>query len=225
MPLPAGLTYFTPTLPLFVFDAPEPGPVAIVQAGIHGDEIAGVHALAEMLEAGVRPTHGRLVFVPVMNPPAYRARERMAPGGLDLNRCFPGDAEAPEPERRLARRFMDLVLDEAPAIVVTLHESHKRYDAQVVPSFGQTIVYGVQPRPAIVDRTIAALNETATADEHWSPQHYPVATSSTEVIVAATGCVGLCVETWMGFAERRRIDMQRQVVELLLADIGVRGVG
>jgi len=56
-------------------------------------------------------------------------------------------------------------------------------------------------------------------------QHYPVATSSTEVIVAANGCVGLCIETWMGFAERRRIDMQRQVVELLLADIGVRGVG
>jgi len=56
-------------------------------------------------------------------------------------------------------------------------------------------------------------------------QHYPVATSSTEVIVAATGCVGLCIETWMGFAERRRIDMQRQVVELLLADIGVRRVG
>jgi len=56
-------------------------------------------------------------------------------------------------------------------------------------------------------------------------QHYPVATSSTEVIVAATGCVGLCIETWMGFAERRHIDMQRQVVELLLADIGVRRVG
>jgi hypothetical protein len=49
-----------------------------------------------------------------------------------------------------------------------------------------------------------------------------VATSSTEVIVAATGCVGLCVETWMGFPEARRVEMQRAVVELLLADIGVR---
>lgn len=222
MPLPAGLTHFTPTLPLFVFDAPEPGPVAIVQAGIHGDEVAGVHALAELLEAELRPTHGRLVVVPVMNPAAYRARERMAPGGLDLNRCFPGDADAPEPERRLARRFMDLVLDEAPALVVTLHESHKRYDPAVVPSFGQTIVYGVQPRPPIVDRTIDTLNRTASEAERWAPQHYPVATSSTEVIVEATGCVGLCIETWMGFPERRRIDMQRQVVELLLADIGVR---
>lgn len=224
MPLPSGLTHFAPTLPLFVFDAPEPGPVALVQAGIHGDEIAGVHALAELLEEDFRPTHGRLIVVPVMNPPAYRARERKAPGGLDLNRCFPGDAAAPEREHRLARRFMDLVLDEKPALVVTLHESHKRYDPAVVPSFGQTIVYGVQPRPAIVDRTIAALNATATEEEHWAPQYYPVATSSTEVIVEATGCVGLCIETWMGFGERRRIDMQRQVVELLLADLGVRCV-
>jgi len=221
MPLPSGVTFFGPTIPLHVFDEPEPGPTAIVQAGIHGDEIAGVHALAELLEEGIRPTHGRLIVVPVMNPPDDRVRERMAPGGLDLNRCFPGDADAPERERRLARRFMDLVLDEKPAMVVTLHESKKRYDPAVVPSFGQTIVYGVDPRPAIVDRTIAALNLDASEAEHWAPQFYPVATSSTEVIVEATGCIGLCIETWMGFEEPRRIAMQRRVVELLLADIGV----
>jgi hypothetical protein len=224
MPLPSGISWFAPTLPLFVFDAPEPGPTALVQAGIHGDEVAGVHALSELLEEELRPTHGRLIVVPVMNPPAYRARERKAPGGLDLNRCFPGDASAPERENRLARRFMDLVLDERPALVVTLHESQKRYDPAVVPSFGQSIVYGVEPRPPLVDRTIDALNADASEQEHWAPLYYPVATSSTEVIVEATGCVGLCIETWMGFPERRRIDMQRRVVELLLADIGVRRI-
>lgn len=221
--LPAGVSYFSPTLALHVFDAPEPGPTALVQAGIHGDEIAGVHALAELLEDELRPTHGRLIVVPVMNPPAYRARERMAPGGLDLNRCFPGDATAPERERRLARMFMDLVLTERPALVVTLHESRKRYDPAVVPSFGQTIVYGVEPRPPIVDRTIDRLNQRFTDEgERFDPLYYPVATSSTEVIVDATGCVGLCIETWSGFAEARRIEMQRAVVEMLLDDIGVR---
>ncbi|MCA9711946.1 MAG: succinylglutamate desuccinylase/aspartoacylase family protein, partial [Myxococcales bacterium] len=192
-------------------------------AGIHGDEIAGVHALQELLEEQLRPTRGRLIVVPVMNPPAYRARKRMAPGGLDLNRCFPGDAQAPERERRLARRFMDLVLDERPALVTTLHESLKRYDPAVSASFGQTIVYGVEPRPAIVDRTVARLNERFTREgERWDPQYYPVATSSTEVIVDAVGCVGLCIETWMGFEEARRIEMQRAVVEILLEDVGVR---
>ncbi|HET6583993.1 MAG TPA: succinylglutamate desuccinylase/aspartoacylase family protein [Nannocystaceae bacterium] len=223
MPLPSGVTWFSPTLALHVLDAPEPGPTALVQAGIHGDEVAGVHALAEMLEQGLRPTHGRLIVVPVMNPPAYRARERKAPGGLDLNRCFPGDASAAEREPRLARRFMDLVLDERPALVVTLHESQKKYDPAVMPSFGQSIVYGVEPRPAIVDRTIARLNERFdAAHEAFAPLYYPVATSSTEVIVDAIGCVGLCIETWMGFPEARRIEMQTAVVELLLDDIGVR---
>ena len=223
MPLSPGVHWFSPTLPLHVFDAEQPGPTALIQAGIHGDEIAGVHALQELLEEEIRPTHGRLIVVPVMNPPAYRARQRMSPGGLDLNRCFPGDAQAPERERRLARRFMDLVLDERPALVTTLHESHKRYDPKVTPSFGQTIVYGVEPRPPIVDRTVAKLRERFTREgEHFDPQYYPVATSSTEVIVDAIGCVGLCIETWMGFEEARRIQMQRAVVELLLADIGVR---
>jgi hypothetical protein len=224
MPLSPGVHWFSPTLPLHVFDADRPGPTALVQAGIHGDEVAGVHALAELLEEdALRPTHGRIIVVPVMNPPAYRARERKAPGGLDLNRCFPGDAEAPERERRLARHFMDLVLDERPVLVTTLHESTKRYDPAVVPSFGQTIVYGVEPRPPIVDRVLARLNARFTGEsERFDPQYYPVATSSTEVIVDAIGCVGLCIETWMGFAEARRIEMQRAVVEYLLDDVGVR---
>lgn len=223
MPLSPGVHWLSPTLPVHVFDADRPGPTALIQAGIHGDEVAGVHALQELLEQELRPTHGRLIVIPVMNPGAYRARQRSAPGGIDLNRCFPGDASAEQAERRLARRFMDLVLDERPALVTTLHESTKRYDPAVVPSFGQTIVYGVDPRPPLVDRVLERLNARFMWDgEHWDPQYYPVASSSTEVIVDAIGCVGLCIETWMGFEEARRVEMQRAVVEYLLDEIGVR---
>lgn len=215
--------FLAPNLPVYTFDAAEPGPTAIIEAGIHGDEVAGVHALQEILEEAYRPRAGRLIVIPVMNPAAYRARERAAPGGLDLNRQFPGDARAPERERRLARAFMDLMERQRPALLATLHESKKRYDPAVVPSFGQTLVYGVEPRPPIIDRAVAALNATLSSpDEVWAPLHYPVATSSTEVIVDRVGCIGICVETWMGYPERRRIDMQRQVVEVLLTDLGVR---
>ncbi len=223
MPHSPGIHFIEPTLPLYVFEAAEPGPTALIQAGIHGDEVAGVHALQELLEAGLRPTRGRLLICPIMNPRAYRARLRASPGGLDLNRCFPGDQNAPEWERRLARKFMDLVEDERPALIATLHESTKRYDPTADrPTFGQTLVYGVEPMPAILGRTIAVLNQRFTAPEqHWDPQYFPVATSSTEVIVEAIGCVGICVETWMGFAESERIAMQTAVVEILLADLGV----
>ncbi len=222
MPLPAGDHFLAPNVAVHVFEADRPGPTALVQAAIHGDEVAGAHALFEMLEAGLRPRAGRLLVVPVMNPPAFRARSRTAPGGLDLNRCFPGDAAGAAREARLARRFMDLVLDERPALVATLHESRKRYDPAVTPSFGQTLVYGVEPVPPIVPATIERLNRTLRdPSERWAPLYYPVPTSSTEVIVEATGCVGLCVETWMGFCEARRVEMQRQVVELLLEGAGL----
>jgi uncharacterized protein len=216
-----NVSFLDPTIPVYAFAGPRPGPTAIVQAGIHGDEIAGVHALQEWLEEGVAIDAGRLLVIPVMNPPAYRARERAAPGGLDLNRCFPGDPSAPERERRLAARFMALIRAEQPALVATLHESKKRYDPEVKPSFGQTLVYGVEPCPPLFERVVAALNQTAEPEERWATQYYPVATSSTEVIVDAVGCLGTCVETWMGFPERRRIAMQRRVVDLLLAELGL----
>ncbi len=224
MPLSPGVHFLEPTIPLYVFDAPEPGPSALIQAVIHGDEVAGAHALQEMLEDGeLRPTHGRLMVCPIMNPRAYRARQRAAPGGLDLNRCFPGDADAEQWERRLARKFMDLVESERPDLMATLHESHKRYSPEVTPSFGQTLVYGVEPMPEIVGRTVDRLNVRFPEEAaRWATQHYPVSTSSTEVIVDAVGCIGICVETWMGFEEARRVEMQKAVVEFLLDDIGVR---
>ena len=218
----AGVHLLWPTVPLTVLEAAEPGPTALVQAGIHGDEIAGVHALQELLEEGLRPTRGRLLVVPVMNPPAYRARTRFPEGGLDLNRMFPGDAGHDRYEPRLARVFMDLVLAERPALVATLHESQKRYDPAVTPSFGQTLVYGVRPCPPVVEQVVAGLNTAIRSEsERWATLYYPVATSSTEVIVDATGCVGTCVETWMGFDERRRIEMQKEVVLRLLDAVGV----
>ncbi len=106
--------------------------------------------------------------------------------------------------------------------MATLHESQKRYHPDVKPSFGQTLVYGVDPVPPLIARAVDRLDANRESDEEaWAAQYYPVATSSTEVIVDAIGCVGVCVETWMGFSERRRIEMQKEVVRVLLDELGV----
>jgi len=178
--LATGLHELAPNVRLHVFQAAEPGPTALIQAGIHGDEIAGVHALEQLLEQEIRPARGRLIVCPVMNPAAYRAQTRACPAvlgvpgldwaGLDLNRQFPGDASAPERERRLARAFMDLVLEERPALVCTLHESQKRYHPDVKPSFGQTLVYGVDPMPPVIGRVVERLNASRLSDDElWAP--------------------------------------------------------
>ncbi len=221
-----GVHPLAPNVHLHVFEAEAPGPTLLFEAGIHGDEVAGVHALEELIEEGLTPRRGRLLVCPVMNPGAYRARQRMAHArglyaGLDLNRCYPGDAASSDYERRLARIFMDLVLEERPALVCTLHESHKRYDPSVTPSFGQSLVYGVEPMPEVLARVVDRLNANLESeDERWATNYFPVPTSSTEVIVAATGCVGVCVETWMGFPEARRVDMQKEVVRLFQSELG-----
>jgi hypothetical protein len=225
--LSVGLHELWPNVHLHVFEAEVAGPTVLVQAGIHGDEIAGVHALEELLEEGLRPARGRLLIIPVMNPPAYRARERAAPGGLDLNRCFPGREDGAR-EERLARVLMSLVLDEKPAVMATLHESWKRHHPDFPVSFGQTVTYGVEPRPPIVDRLCERMNEALENPyERWAPHYYPVATSSTEVIVDALQrlgvdpIAGLCIETWMGFPLARRVAMQKRVVRLILDEAGV----
>ncbi|MCS6857082.1 MAG: succinylglutamate desuccinylase/aspartoacylase family protein [Deltaproteobacteria bacterium] len=217
---PSGIHLLAPNVVLYVLEGEAPGPTLLFQAGIHGDEIAGVHALSELLEEGWRPRRGRRLVCPIMNPGAYRARKRTAPkrgpwAGLDLNRVFPGDPEAPEHEKRLAHAFMELVLEERPALVCTLHESQKRYDPERQPSFGQSLVYGVLPMPKVIGEAIERLNSRIqNEEERWSPHYYPVPTSSTEVIVERTRCVGVCVETWMGFPEERRIDMHKEVVRI-----------
>ena len=81
----------------------------------------------------------------------------------------------------------------------------------------------IEPMPTIVQATVDALNRRfSSPEERWEAQYYPVSTSSTEVIVDAVGCIGICVETWMGFEEGHRIEMQKAVVEFLLDHIGVR---
>jgi hypothetical protein len=225
--LAPGTHALWPTVHVTVLEAAAPGPTAVIQGGIHGDEVAGVHAIQELLEEGLRPARGRLLVIPVMNPPAYRARTRFVEGGIDLNRAFPGDAAHARYEPRLAHAFLSLYRAERPALVATLHESKKRYDPAVVPSFGQTLVYGVQPCPPLLQAVVDDLNAALPREEErWATQHYPVATSSTEILVDAlqrdgVDVVGVCVETFMGFPEARRIEMQKDVVRRLLAGIGV----
>jgi hypothetical protein len=70
------------------------GPRLTVIAGVHGCEYAsmdGVRKWASQLEG--RELRGRVVAVPVLNLPSFRARSPFVvpDDGKNLNRCFPGD--------------------------------------------------------------------------------------------------------------------------------------
>ena len=73
---------------LTILAGKEPGPVLLVVAGVHGDEVSGPIA-ARQLASGPLPARGSLVILPCASPEALAADQRWLPGWSDLNRAFP----------------------------------------------------------------------------------------------------------------------------------------
>lgn len=67
------------------------GPVVLVCAAIHGDELNGIE-ICRRVAAQIDPTslHGTLMLVPVVNMFGFIQQSRYLPDRRDLNRCFPG---------------------------------------------------------------------------------------------------------------------------------------
>lgn len=95
------------------------GPTLLCVGGVHGDEYEGQIALADLARR-LDPARlaGRLIIVPVANPPASQAARRTSPiDGGNLARCFPGRADASLTEQiaeginRLLLPLADCVLD------------------------------------------------------------------------------------------------------------------
>ena len=104
----ARFTVGNETYPLsrYLFVGPKGGDTPIrvgIFAGIHGDELEGVHATVrfiKLLEANPELAAGYyLSFYPVCNPTGFEDGTRHSRGGKDLNREF--WKNSPEPEVRL----------------------------------------------------------------------------------------------------------------------------
>ena len=91
--LPIGsLTGYLPvTMSVHVRRGRKPGPILLLTAGIHGDELIGVEILRRILQArNLQSLSGSLVVVPVVCMPSFLNRGRYLPDRRDLNRLFPG---------------------------------------------------------------------------------------------------------------------------------------
>ena len=103
------------------------GPLALITAGVHGDEYEGpaaIFSLAQLLSPdGVR---GTIIAVPVANPAAFAAGTRMHPeDGRNLARTFPGSTKGGASERLAAAIFAELA---APAdYLIDLHSGGVEY--------------------------------------------------------------------------------------------------
>jgi hypothetical protein len=78
-------------IPVIVNRAEKDGPVLLLMAGVHGDEVNGVAIVREIIKHKYHiPQCGTIICIPVLNVFGYLNQERVFPDGRDLNRMFPG---------------------------------------------------------------------------------------------------------------------------------------
>ena len=104
------------------------GATALLTGANHGDEYEGPIALQTLAhELDPREVTGRVIIVPYMNYPAFRAATRVSPiDGANLNRIFPGRPDGGATEK-IAHYFNDVLVPMAD-VVVDYHSGGKTLD-------------------------------------------------------------------------------------------------
>lgn len=101
--LPSGTVI---DVPVHVVRAQEPGPVVLLMAGMHGDEVNGVETIRRLVRRGLlRPARGTVIAIPILNIYGFLNFSRDVPDGKDVNRSFPGHPRG-SLASRVAHRFM-----------------------------------------------------------------------------------------------------------------------
>lgn len=104
------------------------GPTALLTGANHGDEYEGPIALQSLL-ADLDPARvrGRLIVLPYLNLPAFRAARRTSPiDGVNLNRAFPGKADGTVSQK--IAQYLDSVLVPMADLVVDCHSGGRTLD-------------------------------------------------------------------------------------------------
>ncbi|MGI4875175.1 MAG: succinylglutamate desuccinylase/aspartoacylase family protein [Janthinobacterium lividum] len=101
--LPSGAVI---DVPVHVIRAPEPGPVLLLMAGMHGDEVNGIETIRRLVRRQLlRPSRGTVIAIPILNIYGFLNFSREVPDGKDVNRSFPGHPRG-SVASRVAHRFM-----------------------------------------------------------------------------------------------------------------------
>jgi uncharacterized protein len=95
-------------IPIIVERSKKEGPVVLLTAGLHGDEINGTEIVRELIVKKInKPKRGTIICIPVINIFGFVNQTREFPDGRDLNRIFPGSKSG-----SLASQFAYYILKE-----------------------------------------------------------------------------------------------------------------
>jgi predicted deacylase len=100
--LPSGTVI---DIPVYVYRALEDGPVLLLMAGMHGDEVNGIETIRRMIRGKMLyPQRGTIIAIPILNIYGFLNFSREVPDGKDVNRSFPG-SKSGSLASRVAHRF------------------------------------------------------------------------------------------------------------------------
>lgn len=110
LPMANLFTHSPLNMPVEVIHGKFTGPVLLVCAAIHGDELNGVEVIRRMHDIrGLDNLHGTLILVPVVNLFGFIHQSRYLPDRRDLNRCFPGSQNGSIASRIAYKFFNEIV--------------------------------------------------------------------------------------------------------------------
>src|SRR5690554_4812041 len=105
------------SIPVQVLHGRREGPVLLVCAAIHGDELNGVEIIRRLLSmSSIRRLRVTLIAVPIVNVFGFIQQTRYLPDRRDLNRCFPG-SEKGSLGARMAHLFKKEIIDKVSHII------------------------------------------------------------------------------------------------------------
>ncbi len=97
------------SIPVEIINGQYAGPVLMVNAAIHGDELNGVEVVRQLINTiDASKLRGTVIAVPIVNVFGFIHKSRYLPDRRDLNRCFPG-SEKGSLASRMANTFFSQV--------------------------------------------------------------------------------------------------------------------
>lgn len=100
-------------MPIKVIHGKQAGACLLVTAGMHGNELNGTEIINRLLNlASLKRLHGTIIAVPVLNVYGMINRSRYLPGGIELDKCFPGSQTGTH-AARLAYLFATEIFEKA----------------------------------------------------------------------------------------------------------------
>ena len=244
-PVPGNASKAASWADLVILAGAEPGPVLMVVAGVHGDEVSGPLA-ARQLASGPPPARGTLVILPVAFPEAMATGQRWLPGWSDLNRAFPQDGEwgipgmvgeagtaeaggatrsarsayaVSDPAYLRADEILALIVSSKPDLLLDLHESDQYWTEGDSPALVVPASVGSPESARSAELALALLESPGL--EGFAFTGPPPAGSLVAAVDGLLGIPALLVETPDALAVDSRIAVQLAVVHAAMRILGM----